>query len=109
MYVTDTDATWTDLGGGIRRKIMAHAGGLMLVRVAFDAGAQGARHSHPHEQVTYVARGRFAVRIGDAVQTLDTGDSFYAPPHAEHEVLALEAGELVDIFTPQREDFLGRA
>lgn len=106
MFVTDQATPLESVAPGITRKIMAHAGGLMLVRVCFEAGAVGALHSHPHEQVTYVARGRFRVTIGAETRELAAGDSFYAPPHVEHTVTALEAGELADIFTPQREDFL---
>ncbi|HYG57616.1 MAG TPA: cupin domain-containing protein [Symbiobacteriaceae bacterium] len=106
MFVTDASVQAKLVGEGLTRKLMVHAGGLMMTRVAFTAGAVGALHSHPHEQVTYVATGRFRVTIGDAVQELAPGDSFYAPPDTPHSVLALEAGELVDVFTPQREDFI---
>ena len=34
------------------------------------------------------------------------GDSYYAKPYVPHGVIALEEGKLLDVFTPQREDFL---
>ena len=42
-----------------------------------------------------------------AKQILKAGDSFYARPHAIHGVLCLEAGMLVDVFSPVRGDFIG--
>ena len=106
VFFTDRVAAATQVGEGVSRKILAHHGTLMMVNVEFAAGAVGARHNHPHEQVTYVAAGKFLVKIGGQEQVLEVGDSFYAPSNVDHEVKALEAGALVDIFTPQREDFL---
>ena len=80
---------------------------LMMVEFAFEEGAVGAPHSHPHVQASYVAQGRFEVTVGGETRTLDAGDSFIVPPDVVHGVKALTPGRLVDSFTPQREDFLG--
>jgi quercetin dioxygenase-like cupin family protein len=50
--------------------------------------------------------GRFAVLIGDEEGIITPGDSFYCAPDVVHGVTALEAGRLIDTFTPIREDFL---
>ena len=42
---------------------------------------------------------------GDST-TLSAGDSVYIPSNAMHGLVCLEKGELLDIFTPEREDFL---
>jgi quercetin dioxygenase-like cupin family protein len=106
IFLSDRDAAWTDLGGGVRRKILTHDASVMMVRVVFETGAVGAPHHHPHIQCTLVASGRFEVTIGDRKAELSAGDSFIVPTGAVHSVVALEAGELVDTFTPRREDFL---
>lgn len=106
IFVADADLPWTDLGGGVKRKVLCYDASVMLVRVVFEAGAIGAPHRHPHIQSTVVARGRFEVRIGDAVQVLGPGDSFIAPTNVVHSVVALEAGELVDSFAPMRDEFV---
>ena len=36
MFVSHDDCPLEDLGGGVRRRILAHAGGLMQVEVLFD-------------------------------------------------------------------------
>ena len=38
MFVNAKDTRVEDLGGGVKRKVLAHDGGLMQVEVAFDAG-----------------------------------------------------------------------
>jgi len=106
VFLHDRDAAWTDLGGGVRRKVLAHDASVMLVRVVFEKGAVGPPHHHPHIQCTLVASGRFEVTIGERRDVLGAGDSFIVPADAVHSVAALEAGELVDTFTPMRADFL---
>jgi len=46
------------------------------------------------------------VTIDGRTRTLGTGGSFIVPPNAVHGVKALEAGRLIDSFTPRRDDFL---
>jgi quercetin dioxygenase-like cupin family protein len=79
----------------------------MVVRVAFEAGAVGAVHAHPHSQSTYVESGRFEVVIDGETRVLGAGDGFYVAPHLDHGAVCLEAGVLIDTFSPAREDFLG--
>lgn len=105
-WVDTATARWTDLGDGVRRQMLAHGPELMMVAVDFPIHARGAVHQHPHAQVTYVAAGRFEVTLGDDVRVLQAGDSFRAPGGVPHGVRALEAGRLVDVFAPAREDFL---
>ena len=93
-------------GEGTTRKIMAHGGGLMSVEVTFEADAVGAVHTHPHEQISYVAEGTFEYTIDGKAVILEKGDSCYVAAGLPHGVRALTAGVLIDVFTPQREDFL---
>ena len=79
---------------------------MMSVEVTFEAGAVGAVHTHPHEQISYVAEGRFEFTMNGETTVIEKGDSYYVAPNVPHGVTALTAGVLIDIFTPQREDFL---
>ena len=95
-----------ELGAGLKRQILGYESDLMLVRVFFEQGAIGAVHTHPHQQVTYLEKGRFEVEIGSNKDILKAGDSFTVPANMSHGVLALEEGILLDAFSPAREDFL---
>jgi quercetin dioxygenase-like cupin family protein len=106
MIVKQSDVALTDLGEGLARKILASGGKMMAVEVGFEKGAVGALHSHPHEQITYVLKGRFEATFGDDTTIIETGDTYYVEPDVVHGVVALEEGMLLDVFTPQREDFL---
>ena len=106
IYVQPTEADWIDLGGGVRRRMLCHDKDLMMVEVAFEKGAVGAMHSHPHIQVSLVASGAFELDIGGDKRVLKAGDSYRVPADVVHGCVALEAGILIDTFTPHREDFL---
>jgi quercetin dioxygenase-like cupin family protein len=105
-FVADDTLSWEDLGGGLKRKIMAYDDNLMLVKVAFEKGGIGALHSHFHTQMSYVESGEFEITIGDEKKVLRKGDVYYIPPHIVHGALCLSDGMLVDVFNPMRGDFV---
>lgn len=105
-FISAADTPWEKTGPGVQRQVLGHGSDLMLVRVDFEEGAVGALHHHPHRQVTWVAAGAFDVSVGGEKRTLRTGDCFFVAADVEHGVVAREAGTLIDVFTPAREDFL---
>ena len=105
-YQIATDIQWEYAGDGIARQIMGYDEHLMMVKVKFDQGAIGTLHQHPHTQSTYVASGCFEVTIGEEKKILKAGDGYYVAPNLPHGCVCLEAGVLIDTFTPMREDFL---
>ena len=88
------------------RTVLADHPDLMVVRFAFQAGDEGALHSHPHVQSTYVQSGRYRFTVDGQAREIGPGDAFVIPSGAEHGCLCLDAGELIDSFTPRRDDFL---
>lgn len=93
---------------GLLRQVLAYTENLMLVRHEMEKGWVGALHSHPHEQLVYVVRGH--IRFTGNGKTFDarTGDSFVVPGGVEHQASALEASEVLDVFTPYREDYASK-
>ena len=100
------DGAWKALGGGVRRRIRSFAQDMMAVEVAFDAGGVGAPHTHPHQQLTYCLAGSFRFTVDGQPVTLRAGDTLFFPADSLHGCVAEEAGVLLDIFTPLRQDFL---
>ncbi len=97
---------WVHLGGGVSRQIMGYDHRIMLVKVRFEKGAEGVAHRHPNVQNSYIAEGAFEVTIGDQTQLLRAGDSFFVPSDVVHGVRCTEAGVLIDVLSPAREDFI---
>lgn len=104
--VDDTTIAWQDLGGGIKRKVMAYDDKMMIVKVAFETGGVGTLHHHPHTQASYVSKGKFEIGIGEDKMVLSAGDVYFVPSDIVHGAICLEEGELIDVFSPLREDFL---
>ena len=100
---------WEDAEPGVRRRILQAQGGLMLMEVQFAADAAGYEHSHVHEQISYCVAGRFEYSLEGRTHLLSKGESIYVPSNARHGAKALEPGTLIDVFTPVREDLLGRS
>ena len=106
-FVRSGTIPWqTTNDAGLRRQILGHGPDLMMVRVEFDAGAVAAMHHHPHRQVAYIISGRFDVTVDDERTQLGPGDCFFVAANRVHGVVAREAGTVIDVFTPAREDFL---
>ncbi len=106
IFIENHKVDWEQVDPGVKRKILGYDKNIMMVKVNFEKGGIGTIHSHHHSQVTYVLSGSFEVQIGKEKKILNAGDSFYIPPHIEHGAVNLEQGELVDVFSPAREDFL---
>ena len=96
-----------DLGGGVTRKVLAHSDNLMLCELHFEKGAVGKLHHHEHTQISYVISGAFEFEIDGVKKVVRAGDSLYKQSNVEHGCVCLEEGVLLDIFTPERKEFLG--
>ncbi|MBQ7560245.1 MAG: cupin domain-containing protein [Synergistaceae bacterium] len=101
-----SDTKLQDLGGGVSRRILAYTEKLMIVEVNFLAGSVGTVHTHPHSQNVYIISGKFKFDVNGQEIEVSAGDSLAFEPNLPHGTLCLEAGTLLDIFTPMREDFL---
>ncbi|MDO1583058.1 cupin domain-containing protein [Rhizobium oryzicola] len=104
MSPTSFPAAYPD--PGVTRRVLAESPELMVVSFQFETGAEGKLHQHPHVQSTYVARGKFRFFRGSETHELNVGDSLVIPGNVQHGCECLEAGELIDCFTPRRDDFL---
>lgn len=96
--------------GERRTRYLTHTDNLMMVVIDFDDGPTSEPdppHSHPHEQVCYVAEGELIFYLDGEPYQLQKGDMFTVPPDIPHTVqLLTQHVRLVDTFTPLRQDFL---
>lgn len=81
----------------------------MVTKMNYVKGNFATLHSHPHEQCGYVISGSYRL-IVETEPRIDVilagGDSYAIPGNVSHSFEVLEGGEVVDVFTPQREDYL---
>lgn len=81
---------------------------LMVMRVTIAKGETAPTHSHRHEQMSVILQGQVNFTVGEETMALSIGDVVSIPGHIPHSVTALEDAELIEIFTPVREDFVAR-
>lgn len=91
---------------GVTRQVLSESPELMMVAFSFAANGEGKLHNHPHVQSTYVESGRFAFVVDGVEVEVAAGDSFVIPSQAVHGCRCIQAGRLIDTFTPRRDDFL---
>jgi quercetin dioxygenase-like cupin family protein len=91
---------------GLTRKVLAYNDKLFLAEHRMQKGWQGALHSHPHEQIVYIASGHLKVTCAGKQYDVRSGDSFLVRGGVEHGASALEDSVVIDVFTPCREDYI---
>lgn len=105
-HIKKSDVPVEEVIPGIKRQVLVYDTNLMLVVVNFEKGVVAPAHKHPHQQVTYVEKGVFEVEIDGKSEILKQGDGFVIPSNAMHGAKCIEAGVLIDTFSPMREDFV---
>jgi quercetin dioxygenase-like cupin family protein len=92
---------------GMVRRIGGANEKLTLVEHRLAGGWVGARHSHPHDQLTYVVSGCLRMTVGAETFDMRPGDSLVMRGGVEHQGAAPEGETVVlDVFTPCREEYV---
>jgi len=91
---------------GVTRQLLS-GDRLMVCRLTLAARTVTAIHTHVHEQMTLVERGRADFFVEGRKHTAKAGDVLLFPSGIQHGATMLdEEVVLIDIFSPPREDFL---
>ncbi|MEQ1606289.1 MAG: cupin domain-containing protein [Pyrinomonadaceae bacterium] len=91
---------------GIKRQMVVGQN-VMMCRFTFEPFLVTAEHTHPHEQMTLVIKGKVRFFIDGVENIVSAGDVLHFPPHNRHGATMMdEEVVLIDIFSPIREDFL---
>ena len=106
LWVYHEEAETQKFGEGVIRRVLAYDDGMMMVENTFEAGAKAPVHSHPHLQTAYIAEGVFTFEVDGTGKIVKKGDSVLLPCNVPHGVVCHEAGVVLDVFTPMREDFV---
>ncbi len=81
----------------------------MVCRLTIDPFVVTTPHSHPHEQMTLIIKGKARFILDTEERVVSAGDVLHFPSNHWHGATMLdEEVVLLDIFSPIREDFLGQ-
>jgi quercetin dioxygenase-like cupin family protein len=92
----------------LSRKIVTGERG-MLAQVYLKAGCVVPMHAHESEQMTYILQGALRFLVGGEEITVREGEVLQIPSQIEHQAEALDDTFSLDVFSPIRQDWLGRA
>jgi len=106
MFYFNRDLNPEIVEPGEIRIVRAHGGTLMMAEFRYEKGGRAKLHSHPHEQVAYIIEGELDFTVGEETQHVVEGDSIYIPSGVVHGCEALTLSRVLDVFSPQREDFI---
>lgn len=91
---------------GVAFDVLAVGQRSMVTKMRYKTGDKVPSHSHPNEQSGYVISGKYELGIeGDKV-LIEKGDSYSIPADMAHSLSVIQPGEVIDVFTPIREDYL---
>jgi len=85
---------------------VVHTERLTVARLWLKKGCIVPRHAHANEQFSTVESGKLRFIVDGVAIDVGADESLAIPPHASHEVEALEDTVALDIFTPAREDWI---
>lgn len=79
----------------------------MVTKMLYKTTDNVPMHSHPNEQSGYVISGKYKLQLNNKNSiVIEAGDSYSIPSNMNHSLEIVEAGEVVDVFTPPRQDYL---
>jgi quercetin dioxygenase-like cupin family protein len=105
MLIHRSSTTPVEMVPGVMRRTLCESERMMLIEVTLERGAVVPLHTHPHEQIGYLASGRVLFEAGDERRELFAGDSWLVPSNMPHAVTALEPSVAIDVFSPPREEY----
>ncbi len=91
---------------GVDFVLLAHGPKSMVTKMQYKETNNVPSHAHPNEQSGYVVSGKYRIKFTDYDQVLEAGDTYSIPADVEHNFEIIIPGEVVDFFTPPREDYL---
>lgn len=82
-----------------------HTENMSVASWSAEADSPFPEHSHPHEQISIVWKGEFELTLNGETQVLRPGVIAVIPADAPHSGRALTDCQIVDVFSPVREDY----
>jgi len=91
---------------GVDFVVLAHGPETMVTKMLYKQSDHVPFHKHPNEQSGYVISGEYRIVFGKNDQVIGPGDSYSIPRDTDHRIEIIEAGEVVDCFSPPRKDYM---
>jgi len=91
---------------GVDFVLLSHGPESMVTKMLYKKEDNVPFHKHPNEQSGYVISGTYRIVFGNYDHVIGPGDSYSIPRDVEHRLEIIEPGEVLDVFSPPRKDYL---
>ncbi len=91
---------------GVDFVLLSHGAELMVAKMLYKKEDNVPFHKHPNEQSGYVISGSYRIVFGVYDQIIGPGDTYTIHRDVEHRIEIIDPGEVLDIFSPPRKDYL---
>ncbi|MHA1933522.1 MAG: cupin domain-containing protein [Promethearchaeota archaeon] len=90
---------------GVYRKTLVYDNNLMLCHFNLEKNSKIPLHSHKENQIGYILKGKLKFLTEHREFICKEGDSYVFDSNEKHGALILEDSEVIDVFSPAREDY----
>ena len=105
MYINMSNLVRKEIFEGVSIRV-AWGEKMMMSFVDLMPHSTVPRHSHPHEQMGFVLKGKFELTIAEECRLLQEGDAYLIPSGVGHSVKAqVSKSRALEIFSPPREEY----
>ena len=106
MFTKQSEAGFQEAMPGVEYKTLAHGEKTLLAEFKLAAGTLIPNHSHKHEQTGFLISGKMQFEIAGEIHEAEAGDSWNIAGHVEHGVRVWDDCQVIEVFSPVREDYL---
>ena len=106
MFGLKSDNGYTEILSGIRIKTLTFGTDTLMTEFLLEKDSVLAEHEHMNEQTGYLVKGKIRLFIGESSREINPGDSWNIPSNVRHKAVTIESSVAVEVFHPNREDYL---
>ena len=103
LYQLDT-VEEREIAPGFHGK-MIHSESMTMAYWRIEKDSRLPEHSHPHEQVVNMLSGQFELILDGTSHHLTSGDVLVIPSNVPHSGFATGDAQILDVFSPPRDDY----
>jgi len=105
MYGNNSPDGYQEILQGIKIKTLVYGNDSLMTEFVLSKGSNLLEHTHKHEQIGYLVKGKMELFIKEKSRILKPGDSWCVPSNAKHKAVILEDSIAIEVFIPYREEY----
>jgi len=105
MFGTKSDSGYTETLTGVKIKTLVYGDKSLMAEFILSRGSVLPEHTHLHEQIGYLVKGRIRLFIESKSKIMNAGDSWCVASNVRHHAEIIDDSIAVECFTPCREEY----